>query len=205
MDCSTESSTTSAWQPPHYGSQCSLRFYLLYARLQVKVVVITDGERILGLGDLGAHGMGVPTGKCNVYAAAGIPPDWLLPITVDVGTDNASLRSDALYVGLPEQRLRGPRYFGVMEGVVNALKLRYGERVVVHWEDLAVGNAFQMLQVRHQAMHANATGSFVCDARSCSTSSCKPYTCTACVSSQRTPPVVSVQLMQPLLSFLMLL
>lgn len=115
--------------------------------LQVRVAVVTDGERILGLGDLGAHGMGIPTGKCNVYAAAGTPPDWLLPITVDVGTDNTSLRSDLLYVGQPRPRLRGQRYFDVVEGVVGALQQRYGNRVIVHWEDLAVGNAFQMLQV----------------------------------------------------------
>lgn len=112
------------------------------------MAVITDGERILGLGDLGAHGMGIPTGKSNVYFVAGTPPDWLLPITVDVGTDNASLRSDTLYVGHPEQRLRGARYYAVMEGVVKALQQRYGSRVVVHWEDLAIGNALQMLQVR---------------------------------------------------------
>jgi malate dehydrogenase (oxaloacetate-decarboxylating)(NADP+) len=114
---------------------------------QVRVAVVTDGERILGLGDLGAHGMGIPTGKCNVYAAAGMPPDWLLPITVDVGTDNASLRSDPLYVGQPRPRLRGQRYFDVVEGVLGALRQRYGSRVIVHWEDLAVGNAYQMLQV----------------------------------------------------------
>jgi malate dehydrogenase (oxaloacetate-decarboxylating)(NADP+) len=115
--------------------------------LQVRVAVITDGERILGLGDLGAHGMGIPTGKANVYLAAGTPPDWLLPITVDVGTENAALRSDPLYVGKPEQRLRGQRYFAVMEGALKALQQRYGSQVVVHWEDLAMGNAMQMLQV----------------------------------------------------------
>lgn len=115
---------------------------------QVRVAVITDGERILGLGDLGAHGMGIPTGKCNVYAAAGTPPDWLLPITVDVGTENAALRSDPLYVGLPSARLRGQRYLSVMEGVVGALRQRYGQQVVVHWEDLAVGNATEMLRVQ---------------------------------------------------------
>lgn len=111
------------------------------------MAVITDGERILGLGDLGAHGMGIPTGKCNVYAAAGTPPDWLLPITVDVGTNNTALRADPLYVGQPQPRLRGPEYFNTMEGVVKALQQRFGDRVVVHFEDLAVGNAVEMLQV----------------------------------------------------------
>lgn len=82
-----------------------------------------------------------------MYLAAGTPPDWLLPITVDVGTNNAALRSYPLYVGRPEPRLRGARYFEVMEGVLRALAQRYGSRVVVHWEDLAIGNALSMLQV----------------------------------------------------------
>lgn len=113
----------------------------------MRVAVITDGERILGLGDLGAHGMGIPTGKCNVYMAAGTPPSTLLPITVDVGTNNAALASDPLYVGLPQQRLQGSGYYDVMEGVVAALRQRFGRAVVVHWEDLAAGNAFEMLKV----------------------------------------------------------
>lgn len=126
---------------------CAEDLLLPWHCAQVRVAVITDGERILGLGDLGAHGMGIPTGKSNVYLAAGTPPDWLLPITVDVGTENAALRSDPLYVGRAEQRLRGQRYFDVMEGVLKALQQRYGSQVVVHWEDLAMGNAMQMLQV----------------------------------------------------------
>jgi malate dehydrogenase (oxaloacetate-decarboxylating)(NADP+) len=66
------------------------------------------------LGDLGAHGAGIPTGKASVYAAAGLPPAWLLPVAVDAGTDNARLLKDPLYVGQPQRRLRGDAYYALM-------------------------------------------------------------------------------------------
>ncbi|KAF6257169.1 hypothetical protein COO60DRAFT_1702001 [Scenedesmus sp. NREL 46B-D3] len=118
---------------------------------EVRLAVVTDGERILGLGDLGAHGMGIPTGKCVVYGAAGAPPSWLLPITVDVGTNNAALLADPLYVGQPQQRLRGQPYQQLMLEVVQGLQKRFKRQVLVHWEDLAVSNAFNVLQLSQGA------------------------------------------------------
>lgn len=133
-----------------FACQCSVEVLLclMLLLLQVRVAVITDGERILGLGDLGAHGMGIPTGKCVVYGAAGAKPDWLLPITVDVGTNNKQLQGDPLYVGLPQRRVRGQPYTDLMLELVLGLQERFGRRVLVHWEDLAAKNAFQILQVR---------------------------------------------------------
>jgi hypothetical protein len=93
-------------------------------------------------------------GKCVVYGAAGAPPSWLLPITVDVGTNNAALLADPLYVGQPQQRLRGQQYQQLMLEVVEGLQRRFKRQVLVHWEDLAVSNAFKVLQVGVRAMGA---------------------------------------------------
>lgn len=85
------------------------------------------GERVLGLGDLGAHGAGIPTGKASVYAAAGLPPAWLLPVAVDAGTDNARLLKDPLYVGQPQRRLRGDAYYALMAVRARALTRARGQ------------------------------------------------------------------------------
>ena len=112
----------------------------------VRIAVLTDGERILGLGDQGVNGMGISAGKSMVYAACGIKPGWLLPVQVDNGTNNAKLLADPLYVGTRRERVRGEAYDRVLDETVQAIQGRYGARTVIHWEDFAPRNAFRNLQ-----------------------------------------------------------
>jgi len=124
---------------------CIDNMFKYIQREDIEIIVATDNEGILGLGDLGIGGMGIPIGKLSLYVAgAGIHPSKTLPVTLDVGTNNQELLSDPLYLGLRQERLRGDKYFEFIDLFVEGVK-RNCPNAMIQWEDLSRQNAFTIL------------------------------------------------------------
>jgi malate dehydrogenase (oxaloacetate-decarboxylating) len=140
------------WRRPRgvflsYPNRARIETILGHPRYEgVRCIVVSDGERILGLGDQGAGGMGIPIGKLSLYTAlAGIHPMKCLPVFLDVGTDNAARIADPLYIGWRHERVRGAEYDKFVDSFVRVVKKRW-PHVLLQWEDFAGHNAARLLE-----------------------------------------------------------